>query len=351
MGVIAEDSIVICSRLWRGLFWACSLLVLVVGQGCAEKEPSPQTAADTMGTWSHIEFVGAYTFQGHVLEDKDLSGIACISPTHCLIGADESGTVQVVGLSRANRTLTVLDAVSLLGSGDEIDIEAIAAEGDCYYIVGSHGVAKKSGERQAKRYTICRLRVDPTTGLPINGQVSISSLGPILQADKSLGPYFAKPLQQKGVNIEGLAIRNGQLFVGLRNPNLGGYAFVLEVGADEVFSKVQNPAYTLHKVMLGKGLGIREMVAANKGFLIIAGNAGSEPSDVYLQAQDYEKGRGYSIFEWDGQGSAAHRIGSIPNPPGKAEAMSILDEAPDQATVLIFFDGAKQGAPSVYRIH
>jgi hypothetical protein len=103
--------------------------------------------------------------------------------------------------------------------------------------------------------------------------------------------------------------------------------------------------------MLGKGLGIREMVAARKGFLIIAGNAGSEPSDVYLQAQDYEKGRGYSIFEWDGQGSAAHRIGSIPNPPGKAEAMSILDEAPDQATVLIFFDGAKQGAPSVYRIH
>ncbi len=333
------------------LIWACGLFLIILGQGCAEREQPEPNGGQSMGAWNHVEFVESYSFRGSVLEDKDLSGIACVSPTHCLIGADESGAVQVVELSRADRTLTVRNAVSLLGSDEEIDIEAIAAEGDGYYIVGSHGVAKKSGERQAERYTICRLRVDLATGLPVDGSVSVASLGPILEADRTLEPYFAKPLQQKGVNIEGLAVREGQLFVGLRNPNLGGYAFVLEVGADDVFSKAQNPAYTLHKVMLGEGLGIREIVTAKKGFLLIAGNAGSEPSDVYLQAQDYEKDRGYSLFEWDGRGSTAHQIGSIPDPPGKAEAMTVLDEKPDETTVLVFFDGARQGAPSVYRLY
>jgi hypothetical protein len=337
-------------RLLVGLAGVCGLVLLFAGQGCAEREKPEQPSGGSMDAWSHVEFVESYSFRGNVLEDKDLSGIACISPTRCLIGADESEAVQVVEVSRAGRTLSVLGAVSLLGSGEEIDIEAIAAEGDCYYIVGSHGVAKKSGQREAKRYTICRLRVDPTSGMPADGDVTLASLTPILEADATLRPYLGKPLQQKGVNIEGLAIRAGQLFVGLRSPNLDGYAFVLEVGADAVFSKVPRPAYTLHRLMLGKGLGIREIVAARRGFLIIAGNAGSEPSDVYLQAEDYQESRGYELFGWDGSGSTVHKIGPIPNPPGKAEAMTILDETSEQATVLILFDGPREGAPSVYRL-
>lgn len=306
-----------------------------------------------MSEWTRVDFLEPYSFRGNVFEHKDLSGIACLSRTHGLIGADESGLVQMVQLSRTERTLNVLGAVSLLGSGEEIDIEGIAAEGDCYYIVGSHGVAKKSGVRQVRRYTICRLTVDPETGMPVDGSTApaVASLAGILQADATLGPYFAKPLQQKGINIEGLAVRAGQLFVGLRNPNLDGYAFVLEVGADDVFANVARPAYTLHKLALGAGVGIREIVAAKTGFLLIAGNAGSEPSDAYPQAQDYTKGRGYELFRWDGKGSAVHKIGPIPNPPGKAEAMTILDETDAEATVLILFDGPKQGRPSVYRLH
>ena len=331
------------------LVGVCSLLL---GSACTDADRPPPAAPNEATTWTHVDFVEPYSFRGNVFEDKDLSGIACISPTRGLIGADESGVVQVVELSRTGRTLNVLSAVSLLGSGEEIDIEGVAGEGNCYYIVGSHGVAKNTGQRQAKRYTICRLRVAPATGMPVGGAApEVASLAGVLEADATLGPYFAKPLQQKGINIEGLAVREGQLFVGLRNPNLDGCAFVLEVAADDVFAKVERPAYTLHKLMLGAGLGIREIVAAKHGFLMIAGNAGSEPSDVYPKAQDYEKGRGYGLFRWDGKGSAVHKIGPIPNPPGKAEAMMILDETADEATVLILFDGPKQGRPSVYRLH
>lgn len=339
-------------RVLIALVWAGGALLLLVGTGCAKKEPSGHAGDAATSVPGRIEHVGSYSFLGGVIEDKDLSGIACISPTRGLIGADEGAAVQVVALSREDRTLRVLATVPLLRSNEEMDIEAIAAEGDCYYIAGSHGVAKNSGVRQPSRYTICRLRVDPTTGLPAGGSeaVTIGSLAAILENDATLGLHLARPLQQKGVNIEGLAVREGRLFVGLRSPNLDGDAFVLEVAADDVFAKATQPAYTLHRLRLGRGLGIREIVAAREGFLLIAGNAGSEPSNAYPQAVDHENGRGYTLFRWSGVGRDVETIGLIPNPPGKAEAMTILDEGPDHTTVLVLFDGPKGGAPSVYRL-
>lgn len=329
------------------------LALLVAGLACAEtREPSKAQQAG-VNRWTHIEFVERYAFRGPVLEDKDLSGIACVLPTRCLVGADESRMVQVVELSRPDKTLRVLRTVELLTSGDEIDIEAVAAGGDSYYIIGSHGIAKKSGEVQGNRYRLFRLKVDPDIGMPAGAAnaISVASLSEILRGDPILGSHFGKPLQQRGVNIEGLATRNGRLFVGFRNPNLGGYAFVMEIGADEVFAGTGNPRYVLHKLPLGSGLGIREIVAAQSGFLIIAGNAGSEPSDDYPEAVDYDENRGFWMFGWDGRGSDVNRIGRIPNTPGKAEAMTILDESEDHVTVLILFDGARNGQPSVYRIY
>ena len=224
--------------------------------------------------------------------------MAFISERFGLIGADEVRAVQAVEISRQTRTLRVLDTITLAPSGSEIDIEAVAAEGDSYYITGSHGASKKKGEEQDNRYSIFRLQVDPATGLPRGFQrgssgvpagVQRASLSVVIRADPVLGPHFEQPLQHKGINIEGLAIRNGQLFVGFRSPNLDGYAFVMEIRADDVFSGKLRPPYTLHKLRLGAGLGIREIVAAQSGFLLIAGNAGSEPSKKYPQAEDYEE--------------------------------------------------------------
>lgn len=302
--------------------------------------------------WAKIEFAGDYSFRGRVLEDRDLSGIACVSPTRGLIGADESGAVQVVELSRADRSLKVLRTVALVSANQELDVEAVASEGAFYYIVGSHGVAKKSGSMQMSRYRIFRLQVDPITGMPVNAGNALAGAGlsGLLEADPTLGRYFARPLQEQGVNIEGLAVRNGRLFIGLRNPNLDGHAFVVEVSAHDVFAGGSPPAHRLHTLKLGKGLGIREIVAARSGFLIIAGNAGSEPSKKHPRAVDYSRDRGFWMFTWDGKGAAVHKVGRIPNAPGKAEAMTILEESADEVTVLILFDGAPKGRPSVYRI-
>jgi hypothetical protein len=314
-------------------------LYLIIGTACANSGDSSEQGGSPTGRWTKIELVDHYSFAGNVLEDTDLSGIACISDKSCLVGADEGRAVQMVELSRTAKVLKAGRTIPLLQSGKEIDIEAIAAEGNSYYIIGSHGISKKQGEQQANRFRIFRLKVDRETGTPAG--VDVASLSGLLRADAILGEHFQMPLQESGVNIEGLAVRNGRLFVGFRGPNLEGYAFVMEVAAKDIFENSPKPQYTLHKLRLGEGFGIREIVAAKSGFLIIAGNAGSE---------NYEEDREFSLVFWDGKGPEVHRIGSIPNPPGKAEAMTILAESASEMTVLILFDGPKGGQPSVYRL-
>jgi len=339
------------SRSWkfvvRGVF-GCLFASVLLGSACADSDQPPESAGEGAKPWMHVELVGRYSFKGNVLEDKDLSGIACVSDRYGLVGADEGRAVQVVELSRKARTLTVTRTIPLLASGAEIDIEAIAAEAGSYYVVGSHGVAKKTGESQGNRYKVFRLKVNPATGSAVARDTA--SLSDLLRRDPVLGRHFQRPLQRRGLNIEGLAVRDGRLFFGFRGPNLDSVAFVLEIRADDVFARKPRPEYTLHRLSLGDGLGIREMVAARTCFLIIAGNSGAEPSEKYPRAENYREGRGYSLFTWDGKGSRVHEIGAIPNVPGKAEAMTILDEAPDHVTVLMLFDGPKGGRPSVYRI-
>jgi len=303
--------------------------------------------------WTRIELVERYSFEGDVVQDKDLSGLAFISERFGLLGADEARQVQVVELVRPAKTLRILETITLLRSGSEIDIEAIAAERDCYYIVGSHGAAKASGQHQENRYRIFRLQADPATGRPRGpaaASLKAASLADVLRADVVLGPHFAQPLQRRGVNIEGLAARDGRLYVGFRGPNLQGDALVMEIRADDVFGGTARPTGTLHRLRLGPGLGIRELVAARSGFLLIAGNAGSEPSPEYADPQDYEKDREFFLFHWDGKSAEAHQIGALPKTAGQAEAMTILDQTQDRVTVLVLFDGPSGGRPTVYRI-
>ncbi len=329
----------------------------IVAGACIVVWGGPAGSGSNPKPWTQIEELGPCTLVGEVAQDKDLSGLAFISDRFGLLGADEARQVQVVELSRQARTLRVVETISLLRSGSEIDIEAIAAEADCYYIIGSHGVAKGTGVHQDNRYRIFRLKVDAATGRPqtLPGArepvgLETASLAEVLRADPVLGPHFGKPLQRRGVNIEGLAARQGRLYVGFRAPNLGGEAFVMEIRADDVFSGKPQPAYTLHRLRLGAGLGIRELTATRSSFLIIAGNAGSEPSAEYAQSEDYDKKRDFFLFRWDGTEAAVRKIGALPKTDGQPEALAVLEETKDSLTVLILFDGPKGGRPTLYRI-
>jgi len=336
----------------RAIFHGLVVLSVVGAAWGRSAELSPRGRRPP-GRWTKIEQLERYSFEGDVVESKDLSGLAFVSERFGLLGADEARQVQVVEMTRPGNTLRVVETITLLRSGSEIDIEAIAADEGCYYIVGSHGAAKVSGQHQENRYRIFRLQVDPVTGKPegpLAESLKTASLAEILRNDPVLGAHFAKPLQRRGVNIEGLAVRHERLYIGFRSPNLEGNALVLEIRAEDAFDGTPRPSTTLHRLPLGPGLGIRELVAARSSFLLIAGNAGSEPSAEYPESQDYEKDREFFLFQWDGRSPAVHKIGALPKSSGQAEAMAILEESDDGVTVLILFDGPSGGRPTVYRL-
>lgn len=333
-----------------------ALLVFLGSPGCRGDSSQDNSQQEYWRQWSQIKVKEHFTIQGNVNADEDISGIARINERYGLLGADEDRNVYFIEVSRQNKTIRILGDIELLDSGDEIDIEAIAAENNYYYITGSHGLSKKQGDIESNRFKFFRLKVNPKNGMPAEQAkskqdlVAISSLASILSRDPLLGRYYRQPLQKKGVNIEGLAVKDGRLFIGLRNPNLDGYMFVIELAADDLFADVYDINYRLHKLGAGNGLGIREIVRAKDCFLIIAGNSSSEPSDVYPESQDYRENRGFELYCWDGRSSEVHRIGHIPQAAGKAEAMMVLSENAEGIEVLILFDGPKDGKPTVYGI-
>ena len=305
--------------------------------------------------------------EGNIIGSRDLSGIAQVGDSHCLIGSDEGVYVQTCRFVVQRREIVVdkpiISRIELLSPkvGSEIDIEAIAAIGNTYYVMGSHGVAKKSGLFMETRHSCFRFDVDPKTGQKA-GYVQKSSLQRLLRNDSVLGPYYGKVLQQRGVNIEGLAAKDGKLFIGFRSPNLGGKVYVLEIWPEELFGGHNKQSYRLHTVALGAGLGIREIVTIQSkddynGFLIIAGNAGCEPGqsddpDTVTDVKDWEPGRGFFLFYWDGR-ERVEAIGEIPKASEgyKAEAMMVLSDMTESLDLLILFDGPPGGEPTVCRIY
>lgn len=270
-------------------------------------------------------------------EDKDLSGMASWDGVHCLVCSDELRAIQP-GIIRGT-TITGGPAITLLpGKGSEVDAEGVAAaRGEsCYYVTGSHGVGKKSGEMQASRCTVFRVPVNPSTGEP-GGGVEAGSLMPWVQANAVLGPSAGQSLQQNGFNIEGLAHKDGKLWFGVRAPNVGGDTFVIEASPASIFRGA--PQATLHRLTVGPGLGIREIAALRDGFLIVTGAA----------ASDVGRDDSFALWFWT-PGGGARLAGELPNPSGKAEGLYILDDAANHVDVLVIFDGASGGAPGSYRV-
>ena len=178
----------------------------------------------------------------------------------------------------------------------ECDFEGAAKMGDLIFWIGSHGRdkdAKKKKERQV-------LLATKLTGhgkhakLEIAGRVYTQLMRDLLE-NPALAPFhLAKaatlaPNDEGGLNIESLAADHGKLWIGFRNPKSGG--------KDALLVPLLNPTKMIKKGARAKlgdpvllhlnGLGVRDMVAWNDGFLIIAGDfidrfePGAKPSRVF----------------------------------------------------------------------
>lgn len=317
---------------WRA-FSLAVMLVLLSPRGPAAEPPA----------W-RFEMGSSFAIKGKVFKGKDLSAAAGLTPAHALLGSDETRGVQAMSVDPVARVITVHEVLPLVpGEGTEVDVEAMAvAEKErAYYITGSHSLSRKKQRYEPERGWVFRLPVD-AADRPQLGAIQKASLRSLLQADEVLKPFLDQPANANGLDVEGLAFRDGRLFFGLRAPSIKDRAFVLEVIARELFGG--RPTAVRHELGLGAGQGIRELVALRSGgFLLLAGSSGSDDEAA-------SPAGGFSLWLWAGPKGDLQKVAELPAMPGKAEGMFLFSETEALLEGLIFCDGGKDGAPRSFRL-
>ncbi len=275
-----------------------------------------------------------------------------------IIGADEGtgkekdeNRIQLLKMNN-DGSCAVADSILLMkGEGKELDVEGICAEGDQVYVVGSHSSNRKKIdedsswkenresfhqdkiEAEASRDWLFRLRLNDAGKVIAKDRISLRK---IIRNDPALKVFCGIPSKENGVDIEGLAVKDGWLHVGFRGPVFrGNYVPVLKLRWEEP------EQYELLYVRLG-GRGIRDIAAVSDGFLILAGPGGSGSES-------------YQIYHWNGKDTVPGKdrktkdqgklrlLGEIPMPDenSKAEGLAVLEEREDSWQLVIAYDGAK----------
>ena len=305
-------------------------------------------------------------------KSKDVSGIACDDgvdlPRLCLVVDDETQGAQIVLLKdeelRAGGFIP-LTIAQFAGEPLELDAEGVAFDAGHFYVVGSHGRprhendpekearkkplndAQAAASRQIFRIGLPASAVDLRSGeLVGNADITPSSaLAAILKDHQDLKPFYDKPLDENGLTIEGIAVRDQRLFIGMRGPVLGADAIVLSVSEAGVFGG-QSSESKLHRLALGKDKsdqprGVRDLVRYRNGFLVLAGPVNDPPDSTPVKAGDY------TIYFWDGAGRADRRVDlDAYGRKFKPEALLPLDGNAGHVRVLLMFDGADEGLPT-----
>lgn len=202
------------------------------------------------------------------------------------------------------------------GTDCEVDVEGLALHENKYlWLIGSHSLARKkpkkkhSPEKQIRRLT--KVKEDPNryvlARIPLKqdgatGNYELCSSCPdandpskavhaaqLISAEKGnqLVEVFAKddhfknfmniPGKDNGFDIEGLAIHNEQIFIGMRGPVLRGWAIIVEIQVEDVadgYFQLKPDSlgrlYKKHFLHL-EGMGIRDLRVRKDGLLILAG--------------------------------------------------------------------------------
>lgn len=323
--------------------------VAVMMAGCAEAQ-GPDAGQAVAAGWKVERSRERWTVAGDLKAPANISGIALLDGDRFLIGSDDLLVAQAGTIDRKRNALVVTETVRLLGSkdDDEIDIEGIAAaQGEnCYYVTGSHSLTKKGNMNRERRSVF---RVASRSGGRADWAIERESLEDNIKRDPALRRFWEQPQQLGGINIEGLAWRQGKLLFGFRSPNIDDHAMVLQVDAAALFRKGTDP-HQLLRVPLGDGLGIREMAVIAEGILIVAGNAGDEPTPEFPVPRDYSKNRPYQLFLWNPDNNQVQRLMTFHGIPGRPEAMCVLADSQQQAELLVLFDGVAGGSPTRYLI-
>ena len=316
--------------------------------------------------------------KGETKPATDLSGMACMLPSGgrriCLAINDENRSAQFAAIENdrlipgASIVLFGKDppkktvgrqpepACPQKGEFEDLDGEGVAYAAPYFYVVGSHGCSRHSGEAHLSSFLLARIRVDGE-GRPVDrhgGPVTADDpqraiettwrVSDLLQSAKTAGAFYAKDLEkQDGLNIEGIAIAGETAWFGLRAPVVAGRAFLVRGTITDLFRDDSHPAKVLETLPVAlDGLGVRDLAVLPDGRLLVLGGATHGPEVPF------------KLFVVDPVTKAVTSVGALPPVTGtvddkkvigKAEVVTVLGATPEAASIVVMFDSLLDGAP------
>lgn len=249
---------------------------------------------------------------------KDVSAVRLTPDKHLWLGSDETSTIERLSFIDSqtfadHQHFQVKNFIDLPAPEEqEIDIEGITYYNHYLWFVGSHSYKRKkpkddkSDQRNIERLT--ELESEPNRyilgRIPLvegnlwqscknpdrpdeqlrAAKLEVTKQGNLLMdalaEDPHLGAFVGAtiPGKENGFDIEGLAIYQDRIFLGLRGPVLRGWAVMLEIEIEESSSGLlklkkigeQEKLYKKHFIYLN-GLGIRDLCLDGEDLLILAG--------------------------------------------------------------------------------
>jgi len=228
-------------------------------------------------------------------------------------GVDRLRRLEPVGSEQLRfgqaRDFPLATLLDLPGAADEeADLEGMAVAGDWLWVVGSHGLKRKSvkpernhadnAKRLAKvtldanRRLLACLPIEPDAdgapclvrtardgrrALRLNGDAQHNELTRALANDPHFGPYMAIAGKDNGFDIEGLAVDGQRLLLGLRGPVLRGWSGLLEIAVETRAGQLGLMPLDASGRLLRKhflqldGLGVRDLHFSGDDLYLLAG--------------------------------------------------------------------------------
>jgi Protein of unknown function (DUF3616) len=211
--------------------------------------------------------------------------------SRCSMKGERYLTIMEKGYSIDN------ERVVLLPGDVELDAEAAATDGRYFYVTGSHSAKQEDCANNPNSRHVIRFPVEASANGKRAGFSDTGALWTVMKDVPRLKEYVGDTmcetasktqLSKRGVNVEGLAVKDGHLFFGFRSPAEGGTAKTLSVDADRLFGGGDaNP--NLFTLLLGAGQAVRDLQAVSDGILVLAGPDEAETS----------KDAGWAVARWD----------------------------------------------------
>jgi hypothetical protein len=308
---------------------------------------------------------------------RSVSGLACPDQGRgrCLIVFDEGVEARFAELGE-DVLKPLPGAVHLLLRSGELDAEGAATDGRHFYVTGSHSVKRGDCSSNADSRHVVRFPVeavasrrapnaDAGSTTPPGYEVTrrlwdIMLAEPLLKnhVGKCLGslPPKDKPKLQggRGVNIEGLAIKEGRLFFGFRGPAVGGTAVILSLDADALFNGNAARA-TAAKIRVGEGRGVRDLQSVRDGILMLIGPDDDREGDKAAWEIALWDGRPANNAEIHPRPLARLDLSGVRMRPDcdkdlKPEAMAVRRESERLYHVVVLSDGMCDGGALLFDV-